>query len=54
MAWAKYKFFEKGISPEEFNRTKMRDIKEIFDIDRAVSEKIKREGAMNEAIMSMR
>ena len=41
--WIKYKFFEKGISPHEFRKCRVKDIKEIMDIKGAIDERAMRE-----------
>ncbi len=43
LLWAKCQFFERGIGPEEFRRSQMRDIKDIMQIKNAVIEKRIRE-----------
>jgi len=39
LMYYKYMFFKNGISPAEFNKTDMRDIKAMLDIDNAMSSK---------------
>lgn len=51
---AKESFFKSGISPNEFKRTKMEDIKDIMDISDAWDLKSKRENAINKAVAEMR
>ncbi len=41
--WLKYQFFEKGISPHEFRKCRVRDIKEIMDIKTAIEDRAMRE-----------
>jgi len=41
--WLKYKFFEVGISPNEFRKCRMKDIKEIIQIKGAIDERAMRE-----------
>lgn len=43
MLWAKYRFFEKGIGPEEFRNMQVRDIKDIFAVDSAINSRKQRE-----------
>lgn len=43
LLWLKYKFFKEGISPREFMKNKMSDIKDIIDLDNAIEEKSRRE-----------
>lgn len=54
LLWAKYQFFERGIGPEEFGRTQMRDIKDIMHIKNAVKEKQLREETVQEMVESMK
>jgi len=54
LLWAKYQFFEKGISPEEFKRTQMRDLRDIMEIKNAVKDKQLREEKVREMIESMK
>jgi len=51
---AKERFFQKGISPEEFKRTRITDIKDIMDIEQAWTQKSERERKINEALSSMK
>ena len=51
--WAKYKFFEAGISPKDFNKCKVKDIKEIMEIKSAIDEKTSREAKIKAAMMRM-
>ena len=39
LLWFKYLFFEQGISPKEFNDTRMKDIMDIVDIHDAFRSK---------------
>ncbi len=48
MLWAKYQFFERGIGPDEFRRSQIRDIKDIMQIKNAVKEKQLREEKVQE------
>lgn len=54
LLWAKLKFFEKGISPSEFKKCKMRDIKDILGIKTEIETKIAREREINNLAESMR
>ena len=54
LLWAKYQFFKKGISPEEFKRTQMRDLRDIMEINKAVKDKQIREEKVREMIESMK
>ena len=45
--WWKYRFWEKGISPNEFWRCSVKDIEEIMFVDNALSGKKKREQNLN-------
>jgi len=51
--WAKYQFFERGISPEEFKKTQIRDLRDIMEIKNAVKEKNIREEKVREMISKM-
>lgn len=48
LLWYKYQFFERGIGPDEFRRSQMRDIKDIMQINNAVKEKQIREEKVRE------
>ena len=50
----KYKFFEAGISPREFRKCQMRDIKDIMDIKNAIDQRAKREREVQNMIAQMR
>ena len=54
LLWGMYQFFERGISPEEFKKTQMRDIKDIMEIKNEVKEKQIREEKVREMIYSMK
>ena len=54
MLWAKYQFFERGIGPDEFRRTQMRDIVDIMQIKNAVKEKQLREELVREMMANMK
>jgi len=54
LLWNKYQFFERGISPEEFKRTQMRDMRDIMEINNAVKERQIREEKVREMIMKMK
>jgi len=53
MMWLKYKFFEAGISPNEFRKSQMKDIKDIMDIKDAVEERRQRENDIQDALSRM-
>lgn len=53
IVWLKYKFFEKGISPNEFKKCQMRDIREVMDIQEAIEDRKKREDEIQDAISRM-
>ena len=50
---AKERFFDKGISPEEFRKTKMSDIKDVMEVGEAWNAKAERERKLQEAVNSM-
>ncbi len=52
--WLKYQFFEKGISPYEFRKCRVKDIKDIMDIKEAVDEREMREKTIMEMRANMR
>ena len=54
LLWSKYQFFKRGISPEEFKKTQMRDLRDIMEINKAVEEKQIREEKVREMIESMK
>ena len=54
MLWAKYQFFERGIGPDEFRRTQMRDIVDIMQIKNAIKEKQLREELVREMMANMK
>lgn len=54
MLWLKYKFFEHGISPREFRKCQMRDIKDIIDIKETVDSRIIRESEVRDMMARMR
>ena len=54
MLWLKYKFFEQGISPHEFRKCQMRDIKDIMDIKDTIDSKAMREVEVRDMIARMR
>ena len=41
--WLKYQFFQAGISPYEFRKCRVKDIKEIMDVKGAIDERAMRE-----------
>lgn len=54
MLWIKYKFFEQGISPEEFRRCQVRDLRDIMDIKNAMDTRAIRESKIRDMIARMR
>lgn len=54
LIWLKYKFFESGISPNEFKKCQMRDIKDVLDIKEAVEERRQRENDIQSALSGMK
>ncbi len=52
--WLKYQFFEKGISPHEFRKCRVKDIKEIMDIKEAIDDKAMREKTISDMRAQMR
>jgi len=52
--WSKYQFFEKGISPNEFRKCRMKDIKEIMEVKNAINERAMREQKVKNMIAKMR
>jgi hypothetical protein len=54
MLWLKYKFFEQGISPREFRKCQIRDIKDIMDIKDAVDSRAMREAEVRDMMAKMR
>lgn len=50
----KYKFFEAGISPTEFRKCQMRDMRDIMDIKNSVDERAMREQKIQNMIGQMR
>lgn len=48
--WAKKQFFERGISPNEFRKCKMRDIADIMDLLFEIEDKRKREQIVQDLI----
>lgn len=54
LLWIKYKFFEMGISPREFRKCQMRDIKDIMDIKNAIDKRAIREQKIREMVGRMR
>ena len=53
MLWIKYKFFEAGISPHEFRKCQIRDIRDIMDIKGAIDKKALREKKIQDMIAKM-
>ncbi len=50
---AKERFFEKGISPREFRRTRIEDIKDVIEIGNAWEQKAERDRKIRETMESM-
>ena len=48
--WAKHKFFEKGISTNEFKKCQMRDIRDVLDISSEINSKKIREQEIQDII----
>ncbi len=48
MDWWMYLFWKQGISPREFKKNQMRDIKKIMQIKNAINEKEMREAQVRE------
>jgi len=49
-----YKCYKEGISPNEFRKCQIRDIRDIMEINDAMIEKSMREAKINELKSSMR
>jgi len=54
LLWLKYKFFEAGISPNEFRKCQLRDIKDIMDLKNTVEERAMREQKVREMMSRMK
>ena len=54
LLWLKYKFFEQGISPREFRKCQIRDIRDIMDLKETVDSKVMRESEIQNMIARMR
>jgi len=54
LLWTKHLFWEKGISPNEFRKCQMRDIKDIMDIENSKQIKIQRERKIKELEAQMK
>ena len=54
LAWWKYLCFRHGISPREFKKCLMKDIKEIMYIERQISSKELREAELQKMISNMK
>jgi len=52
--WLKYKFFEAGISPNEFRKCQIRDIKDIMDIKEAMDTRAMRNAKVRDMMARMR
>jgi len=53
MVYWKYVFFKNGISPKEFNKCKISDIKDIMDIHNTFISKQNRTAAINQLMGQM-
>lgn len=54
LLWFKYKFFEAGISPNEFRKCRISDINDIMEIKNAIDEKAGREQLIRDMVGSMK
>jgi len=54
LLWIKYKFFESGISPTEFRKCQMRDIRDIMDIKNSIDQRMMREQKIQNMIGKMK
>ena len=54
MMWLKYKCFEVGISPNEFRKCQIRDIKDIMELKNAVDERALREQKVREMMGTLK
>jgi hypothetical protein len=54
LLWVKYKFFEVGISPNEFRKCHIKDIQDIMEIKNAIDERAMREQEIRNMIASMK
>ena len=52
--WAKYKCYDKGISPREVDKMKIKDLFLILDIDNAIKERMKREQDIQNKMAKMK
>lgn len=52
--WYKYKFFEAGISPNEFWKSNVSDINDIMEIKNAIDERATREAGIRDMIAQMK
>jgi len=48
------RFFRNGISPREFRKNTIKDIRDVSDIQSALEQKSERERKINEALSRMR
>jgi len=53
LLWIKYKFFEAGISPDEFRKCQIRDIQDIMEIKNAIDQRAMREAKIRDMIANM-
>ena len=54
LIYMKHKFFEKGISPNEFRKCQMRDMNDINDIKQEIEERKNRENEVQSLINKMK
>ena len=54
LLWIKYKFFEAGISPNEFRECQIRDIQDIMEIKNTMDQRAMREAKIRDMIANMR
>jgi len=48
--WAKFIFLKNGISPREFNKCSMRDVVDMMDIQKSISERQRRQSKVDEVM----
>jgi hypothetical protein len=54
LLFAMHKFWEKGIGPNEFRKCKMKDIKNIQQIDNSINSRIEHEKKVQEMINNLK
>ena len=54
LLWAKQKFYEMGISPSEFKKCKVRDIRDVLEISSEIGLKRKREQEVQEIMNNLK